>query len=99
MFTENISLTVTTYRNLKLEQKETGQSPVFIGPLLLHQKKDWKTCSRSANCLIIEMLEIAALIAYGTDGEKAIIDGFQRNAPMLYSLGALFITKEILSNI
>ena len=45
------------------------------------------------------MLEIAALIAYGTDGEKAIIHGFQRNAPMLYSLGTLFITKEILSNI
>ena len=36
--TENISLTVTTYR-----KKETGQPPVFIGPLLLHQKKDWKT--------------------------------------------------------
>ena len=27
------------------------------------------------------MPEIAALIACGTDGEKAIIDGFQRNAP------------------
>ena len=27
------------------------------------------------------MLEIAELIACGTDGEKAIIDGFQRNAP------------------
>ena len=42
MFTENISLTVTTYRNLKLEQKETGQPPAFIGPLLLHQKKTGK---------------------------------------------------------
>ena len=27
------------------------------------------------------MPEIVALIACGTDGEKAIIDGFQRNAP------------------
>ena len=27
------------------------------------------------------MPETAALIACGTDGEKAIIDGFQRNAP------------------
>ena len=81
IFTENISLTVTTYRNLKLEQKETGQPPVFIGPLLLHQKKDWKTYSRFANCLITEMPKIAALIACGTDGEKAVIDVFQRNAP------------------
>ena len=38
IFTGNISLTVTTYRNLKLEQKDTRQPPVFIGPLLLHQK-------------------------------------------------------------
>ena len=81
IFTENISLTVTTYRNLKLEQNETGQPAVFIGPLLLRQKKDWKTYSRFPNCLITEMLEIAALIACGTDEEKAIIDGFQRNVP------------------
>ena len=30
------------------------------------------------------MPEIAALIAYGTDGEKATINGFQRNA--LYAI-------------
>ena len=99
LFTENISLSVTTYRNLKLEQKETGQPPVFRGRLLLHQKKDWKTYSRFANCLITEMPEIAALIACGTDGEKAIIDGFKEMRPMLYFLGALFVTKEILRNI
>ena len=29
-FSENISLTVTRHRNLKLAQKETGQSPVFF---------------------------------------------------------------------
>ena len=43
IFTENINLIVNTYYiNLKLEQKETGQPPVFIGPLLLHQKKTGK---------------------------------------------------------
>ena len=43
IFTENINLTDTTYYiNLKLEQKETGQPPVFIGPLLLHHKKTEK---------------------------------------------------------
>ena len=35
------------------------------------------------------MPEIAALIAFGTDGEKAIIDGFQRNAPY-----AIFLNKR-----
>ena len=45
------------------------------------------------------MPEIATLIACGTDGEKAVIDGFQRMRSMVYSLGTLFITKEILRNI
>ena len=40
IFNDNISLTVTTYRNLKLENSSTGQEPVFLGPLLMHQKKD-----------------------------------------------------------
>lgn len=43
MFDKNISLTVSTYRNLKLENESTGKPPVFIGPLLMHQHKDWKT--------------------------------------------------------
>ena len=29
IFNDNISLTVTTYRNLKLENPSTGQAPVF----------------------------------------------------------------------
>ena len=40
IFEDNISLTVTTYRNLKLENKPTNEPPVFIGPLLMHQHKD-----------------------------------------------------------
>ena len=81
IFNDNISLTVTTYRNLKLENPSTGQAPVFLGPLLMHQKKDWKTYSRYPNCLVTEKPEISALLACGTDEEKAIVDGFKRNVP------------------
>ena len=35
-----ISLTVTTYRNLKLKNPLTGKASVFLGPLLMHLKKD-----------------------------------------------------------
>ena len=79
IFNDNISLTVTTYRNLKLENPSTGQAPVFLGPLLMHQKKDWKHYSRFANCLVTEKPEISALLACGTDGEEAVVDGFKRN--------------------
>ena len=74
IFEDNISLTVTTYKNLKSENKATNQPPVFIGPLLMHQHKDWKTYSRFANSLIAEKMELDALLACGTDGEKALID-------------------------
>ena len=54
---------------------------MFLGPLLMHQKKDWKIYSRFANCLVTENPEISALLACGTDEEKAIVDGFKRNVP------------------
>ena len=81
IFNDNISLTVTNYRNLKLENPSTGQALVFLSPLLMHQKKDWKIYSRFANCLVTENPEISALLACGTDEEKAIVDGFKRNVP------------------
>ena len=33
------------------------------------------------NCLVTEKPEISALLACGTDGEKAVVDGFKRNVP------------------
>ena len=69
---------MTTYKNLKSENKATNQPPVFIGPLLMHQHKDWKTYSRFANSLIAEKMELDTLLACGTDGEKGLIDEFQR---------------------
>ena len=79
IFEENICLTVTTYRNLKLQQNSTKKPPVFIGPVLMHQRKDWKTYSRFANSLITECPDLEGMLACGTDGEKALIDGLKRN--------------------
>jgi len=79
IFDKNISLTVTTYRNLRLESKNTNKPPVFIGPLLMHQHKDWKTYAKFAHTLISEKPELEGILACGTDGEKALIDGFKRN--------------------
>ena len=40
IFDKNISLTVTTNRNLRLENKNTNKPPVFVGSLLMPQHKD-----------------------------------------------------------
>lgn len=79
IFDTNLSLTVTTYRNLRLQQKETGKPPVFIGPLLIHQRKTWQAYSAFANRLTLEKPELDGVLACGTDGEEALIDGFRRN--------------------
>ena len=81
IFNDNSSLTITSYKNLKLEDPPTGQTTVFLGPLLMHQKKDCKTYSRFKNCLVTEKAEISALLACGTDEEKAVAKGFKRNVP------------------
>jgi hypothetical protein len=79
IFDRNISLTVTTYRNLKLVNPKTGKPPVFVGPLMMHQRKDWKTYSKFAYALTAAKPELGGVLACGTDGEKALIDGFKRH--------------------
>jgi len=79
IFDRNISLTATTYRNLKIENKQTGKPPLFIGPLLMHQRKDWKTYSKFAHLIKSESPVLEGILACGTDGEKALIDVFKRN--------------------
>ena len=76
-FDWNISLTVTMYRNLRLENPKTGKAPVFVGPLLMHQRKDWKTYSKFAHALVTLKPELEGVLSIGTDGEKALIDGFK----------------------
>lgn len=69
----------TSSRDLKLHHNATKKSPVFIGPVLMRQRKDWKTYSRLASSLIAECPDLQGVLACGTDGEKALIDGLKRN--------------------
>ena len=80
------------YKNLNSENKATNQPPVFIGPLLMHQHKDWKTYSRFANSLIAEKMELDSLVACKKDGEKVLTDGFQLY--LQHFCTVLFISKE-----
>jgi len=45
----------------------------------MHQRKDWKTYARFANSLTTECPDLEGIIACGTDGEKALILGFNRD--------------------
>ena len=92
--TRNISLTVTTFQNLKLVNTNTNKSLVFIGPLLMHQHKDWQTFSKFSNALISAEPLLEGILACGTDGETALIKGFQHHFPFAEFLCCFTHFKE-----
>ena len=94
VFEDNISLTVTSYRNLKLKQKKTGKAPVFIGPMMLHQKKDCKTYSRFFNTLVTENEHLSGVLASGTDGEKPLIAALKKAFPFSIRLRCFIHFKD-----
>ena len=85
---------MTVYKNLKLAQNKTGKPPVFIGPVLLHQNSEWKTISKFAHCLTTEQPSLAGIQAYGSDGEKALTDGFKRNFQFAFGLRCFIHFKK-----
>ena len=69
-------VTPTTYRHLLLETVRSGSSPVFIGPTMVHYRKTFSTYVFFAASLIGLRPELEGIRAFGTDGEKALADGF-----------------------
>lgn len=69
-------VTPITYRHLLLESLRTGKPPVMIGPSLVHYKKSFQTYLFFASSLIGLKKELGNIRAFGTDGEKALIDAF-----------------------
>ena len=94
IFDRNISLTVTAFRNLKLVNPNTNKPPFFIGPLIMHQHKDWKTFSKFSHALISAKSQLEGILACGTDGETALVKGFQRNFRFAVFLRCFIHCKE-----
>ena len=72
----DFSVTVTTYRHLQLVERNTKKPPVFLGPMLVHQRK---TTQSYASNLVGLCPQLVSIQAIGTDGEKActIANAFQ----------------------
>lgn len=72
----DFDVTPTTYRHLLLCIKRTNKPPVMLGPIMIHYKKNFSTYKFFASCMIAENRNLIGLRAFGTDGEKPLIDGF-----------------------
>ena len=70
------SVTVMTYRHLQLVDRNTKKSPVLIGPMVIHQRKTTQSYHFLASSIIGICPKLTSLVAFGTDGEKALWDAF-----------------------
>ena len=69
-------VTPTTYRHGLLISPRFGKSPIMIGPIMIHYRKTFHTYLFFASTLVGLRRELAGLRAFGTDGEKALVDAF-----------------------
>ena len=69
-------VTPLTYRHLLLETKRSKQPPIFLGPVLIHYRKTFFTYLFFASSLVGLSPQLQGIRAFGTDGEKALIEAF-----------------------
>jgi len=78
-------VTLTTYRHLLLRTKENCH-PVRIGPTLLHHREEAGSYYELASTMVKLHAPTQNVLVYGTDGEKALSEGFGRPLPFALHL-------------
>ena len=73
----DFDVTPITYRHLLLETQRSGNTPVCVGPILVHYKKAFPTYLFYASSLVGLRKDLAGLLAFGTDGEEALAQAFK----------------------
>lgn len=77
----DFSVTCLSYRNLLVTDPRTGECPILLGPLLVHQRKLFETYHFFAASLVSLCPSLSNLLAFGTDGEETLIKAFSQQFP------------------
>ena len=72
----------TTYRPLKIYDVNTGKSPIFLGPMLIHQSKMQQVYSILPSSMKRFNPCLAQVQAFGTDGEIPLSSAFKQEFPV-----------------
>lgn len=75
------NVTPIVYRNLLLEHRTKGHSPVMLGPMLVHQQKKFSSYNFFASSLISLRPALRNILAFGTDGEAELHKALSTNFP------------------
>ncbi len=76
-----LSITTTQYEHLLLQHCRSGQHPVMVGPMMIHQKKEQSTYKVVIDYILERKPEFRHLCALGTDGELALSNAFLYACP------------------
>ena len=87
-------VTVTTYENLLLISRRSGKHPVFIGPMMVHQKRTYETYFYFASEILKHQKSLVSLCAVGTDGEEQLSSAFSTVFPEAVNLLCSFHKRE-----
>lgn len=79
-------VTPMTYHHLMVEDIKTKKHPIMLGPLLVHQKVDFPSFNYFASTLIGLRKELKHVLAFGSDGDKAIVEALSHNFPFAIQL-------------
>lgn len=92
----DFDVTPITYCYCLLKSLRTNNSPVFIGPTLIHYKKTFASYLFFASSLIDLRRELQGVRAFGTDGEKPLADTFSHEFRYAVRL-TCFIHLDVIS--
>ena len=73
------SVIAIVYQHLLLQSSRTGHSPLMLGPLLVHYRKEYRSYNYFLSTLCALNRKVAAVKAVGTDGEKNLVDAVLHN--------------------
>ena len=87
-------VTPMTYHHLLLENIRTGNHPIMIGPMLVHQRMQFATFNYFASTLIGSNKQIRNVLAFGTDGDKNLTEALGHNFPFALQLRCFIHFKK-----
>ena len=84
----DFSVTPTVYRHLLLEDPKTSQSPLLLGPMLVHYHKHFRSYHYLFSTLVGLNPKVSAIQATGTDGEKCLVVTFNKTLNPIFVIGS-----------
>ena len=86
-------VTPVVYKQLFLRTKRYGTGPVFIGPTMIHHKKDVDTYKVPASTCVSNCKGLTNAKGFVTDGEEELVQTWKTELTRLRICGVSVISK------